>query len=116
MTLIGSPPSATSPIIQPGDCAAISLKLCVRSRQYKRSSFEMNWLGQTATMRSGSGKGSGRISTPRTTEKTAAFAPDPSASSAMATAANPGRRKMLRKARDRSGKRMAVRRGTVEGG
>ena len=33
VTLIGSPPSATSPIIHPGDCAAISLKLRVRSRQ-----------------------------------------------------------------------------------
>ena len=46
VTLIGSPPSAaTSPIIHPGEIAAMPLKLGARSRQYPRSSFDTNWLG-----------------------------------------------------------------------
>ena len=69
---------------------------------------ELIWIDRNDPI--GLGKGSGRISTPLTTENTAAFAPDPSASSVMATTAKPGRRKMLRTASEKSGNRMPLRR------
>ena len=66
--------------------------------------------------RSGRSNGSGRSSTPRTTENTAALAPAPRASSRMAVAAKLGRRARFRIARRRSWSSMALRRGQAPGG
>jgi hypothetical protein len=88
--------------------AAIVSKLRLRSRQSTKLGFDtatrvpFSVCSHSRTMRSGDGYGSGLSSTPWTTVNMAVFAPMPSASVRIASAAKPGRLMSIRSAWRRS--------------